>query len=456
MVLDGLGKSIRGVFDRINSSSTVDEALIKDVTKDLQRALLQADVNVQLVLQLTTNVRDRALNEKPPAGKSAKQHVTGIIYQELVNLLKNGDPIALKPQTIMLVGLYGQGKTTTAGKLANYFIKKGFSVGLIGADVYRPAALDQLTQLGEKVGAEVYGEPGQTDAVKIVKDGLAKFSDKKIKIIDTSGRHALEDDLIKEIRDIAEVAHPDERILVLDSQVGQQAGPQADAFNKAVDVSGVILTKMDGTAKGGGALSAVATTDARIVFIGVGEHIRDLEPFDADRFISRLLGMGDLASLVEIAKEEMGDEDEDMTKLAQNMMSGRFNLNDMYMQMKAVKKMGALKKLVNLLPGMNKMEDKIDFDASQARLDLYKVIMDSMTVQEKEEPNIIKGKRIERIARGAGVKNSDVKDLLKQYNNSKKMMGSVAKDRKMRKKMQKQFGGMDPEALKEFENGGEQ
>ena len=451
MVLDGLGKSLRGVLDRINSSAAIDENLIKDVCKELQRALLQADVNVQLVLKLTNNVKTRSLNEKPAAGKSAKQHVTRIIYEELVNLLKNGEPIALKPQTIMLVGLYGQGKTTSAGKLANYFIKKGFSVGLIGADVYRPAALDQLKQLGAKVGAEVYGEPGQKDAVKIVKDGLEKFADKKIRIIDTSGRHALEDDLIEEIIGISKVAHAEERILVLDSQVGQQAGPQADAFNKAVDVTGVILTKMDGTAKGGGALSAVATTNARIVFLGVGEHIRDLEAFDADRFISRLLGMGDLAGLVQIAKEEMAGEEEDMEALARNMMSGRFTLNDMYAQMRAVKKMGALKKIVGMLPGMSKVEDKIDFDASQAKLDQFKVIMDSMTKQEKDEPSLIKGKRIERIARGAGVTTHDVKELLKQYNNSKKMMGSVSKDRKMRKKMQKQFGNMDPETVKAFQ-----
>ena len=451
MALDGLGKSLRNVLDRINGSSAIDENLIKDICKELQRALLQADVNVQLVLRLTNTVRDRALNEKPDAGKSSKQHVTRIIYEELVNLLKNGEPVALKPQTILLVGLYGQGKTTTAGKLANFFIKKGFSVGLIGADVYRPAAYDQLKQLGDKVGAEVYGEPGQKDAVKIVKDGLEKLAHKKIKIIDCSGRHALEDDLIKEISDIAEAAKPQERILVLDSQVGQQAGPQADAFNKAVGVTGVILTKMDGTAKGGGALSAVATTDARIVFLGVGEHIRDLESFDADRFISRLLGMGDLAGLVEIAKEEM-DESDDIEELARKMTSGKFTLNDMYMQMKAVKKMGALRKIVNMLPGMSKMEDKIDFDASQAKLDKYKVIMDSMTNQETEEPSLIKGKRIERIALGAGVESSEVRELLRQYNNSRKMMSSVSKDRKMRKRMQKQFGNMDPDAIKELQN----
>lgn len=450
MVLEGLGKSLRDVIGRVNSSSVVDDNLVKDITRELQRALLQADVNVQLVLELTNKIQNRALNEEPPAGRSPKDHITKIIYEELVALLDNGDGLALKPQTIMMVGLYGQGKTTTTGKLANYFIKKGFSVGLIGADIYRPAALDQLKQLGEKVNAEVYGEPEEKNAAKIVERGMKKFSDKKIVIIDTSGRHALEEDLIQEIKDIAYIAKPSERILVLDSQVGQQAGPQADAFHNAVGVTGVILTKMDGTAKGGGALSAVARTKARIVFIGVGEHIRDLEPFNADRFISRLLGMGDLASLVRIAKEEIG-EDEALEQVAKNMLSGRFSLTDMYQQMQAVTKMGPLQKVMSMIPGMSNMEDKIDYEASQAKLARYKVIMDSMTKQEKDEPNIIKGKRIERIAVGSGVSGHDVRELLKQYNQSKKMMGSFGKDRKMRKKMMKQFGGMDLDGIQDTE-----
>lgn len=451
MAMDGLGKSIRVVLNHVRGSPVVDEGLIRDVCRELQRGLLQADVNVQLVLQLTNNVRERALNERVAAGRSAKDHVVRVIYEELVSLMGNGEPIALKPQTIMLVGLYGQGKTTTAGKLANYFVKKGFSVGLVGADVYRPAALDQLKQLGAKVNAEVYGEPGQKDAARIVRDGLAEFSEKQIRIIDTSGRHALEGDLIKEIEDIAAVAEPDERVLVLDAQVGQQAGPQADAFNKAVGVTGIILTKMDGTAKGGGALSAAANTDARVIFIGTGEHIRDLEPFDADRFISRLLGMGDLKGLVEIAKAEI-EENESMDELARNILSGRFTLMDMYHQMKAVGRMGSLQKFVAMIPGVDKLEDKIDYEATQQRLDSFKVIMDSMTLREKEEPNIIKGKRIERIARGAGVEPRAVRDLLKQYNRSKKMVSTVGKDRKMLKKLQKQFAGID---ASDFEGGGE-
>ncbi len=453
MVLEGLGKSLRDVFGRIGSASSVDEELIKDICKDLQRALLEADVNVRLVLDVTNKVKDRALNEPPSAGSSMKDHVSKIIFQELVALVNNGEGIALKPQTIMMVGLYGQGKTTTTGKLALYYSKKGFSVGLIGADVYRPAALDQLKQLGEKVGVDVYGEPGQTDAALIVKNGLEKFRDKKIVIIDTSGRHALEDDLIEEIKRIAEVAKPDERVLVLDSQVGQQAGPQAEAFHNAVGVTGVILTKMDGTAKGGGAISAISKTNARIVFLGVGEHIRDLEAFDANKFISRLLGKGDLTSLIEMAAQEV-DDVEAMEQVSKAIMTGRFNMNDMYYQMAAVGKMGTLQKLMGMLPGMSAIEDKIDYEASQKKLTVFRTIMDSMTNEEKEDPSIIKAKRIERIAAGAGVTTHDVRELLRQYNTTKKTMTSFGKDRRMRKQMMKQMAGVDLDSLKDLQGSG--
>jgi signal recognition particle subunit SRP54 len=442
MVLEGLGKSLRAALSRISGATSVDDELIKEVVKDLQRALLQADVNVQLVLGLTKTIEERALNEKPPAGKSPKEHVMKIIYDELVNLLDNGEGLKMAPQTIMMVGLYGQGKTTSTGKLGLLFSKKGLSTGLIAADVYRPAAYDQLKQLGEKINVEVYGEPGCPDAPAIVKHGLAHFKDKKVVIIDTSGRHGLEEELIQELKDIAAVAKPDERLLVLDSQVGQQAGPQAEAFHNAVGVTGVILTKMDGTAKGGGAISAVSKTNARIVFIGTGEHIRDFEPFDANRFISRLLGMGDLSSLMTLAQDEFG-ADEQLEQVSKNMMSGKFTLNDMYTQMAAVSKMGTLEKLMSLLPGMSKMEDKIDYQASQAKLARYKYILESMTEEEKDQPSVIKASRIDRIALGSGTSTHDVRELLKQYNQSKKMMGTIGKDRKMRKQMMKQFGNID-------------
>lgn len=444
MVLEGLGKSLRNAIGKISNAPSVDEKLIKEVVKELQRALLQADVNVQLVLEFTKHIEERALNEKPAAGRSAKGHVINIIYEELVDLLANGEGLKMEPQKIMMVGLYGQGKTTTTGKLALLFSKKGFKVGLIGADVYRPAALDQLKQLGEKVEVEVYGEPGEKNAAKIVKRGLEKFSDKNVIIIDTSGRHALEDDLIQELKDISKAAQPDERFLVLDSQVGQQAGPQADAFHKAVGVTGVILTKMDGTAKGGGAISAVANTESRIVCIGTGEHIRDLEPFNADKFISRLLGMGDVKSLIEMANEEIG-EDEKMKKAGKNIMSGRFTLVDMYEQMEAMGKMGPLEKVMSMIPGMNKLGDKINYEETQTMLKKYKNIMDSMTVAEKEDPSIIKSSRVQRIAKGSGTTVHDVRNLLKQYENSKKAMKNFMGNRKMKRQLMKQLGVDDIE-----------
>jgi len=439
MVLEGLGKSLRNVLGRITGANSINEQLIEDVVKDLQRALLQADVNVQMVLGLTKKIKERALDEKPPAGKGPKDHVVNIIYEELVNLLDNGEGLRMEPQTIMMVGLYGQGKTTSCGKLALVFSKKGFRVGLIAADVHRPAAYEQLRQLGEKVGVDVYGEPDAKDAPGVVKRGLEHFKDKKVIIIDTSGRHALESDLIQELKDVAAVAKPSERLLVLDSQVGQQAGPQADAFHKAVGVTGVILTKMDGTAKGGGALSAVANTDARIVFLGVGEHIRDFEPFNANKFISRLLGMGDLSALADIAKEEFAG-DKEVEGASKHIMSGRFTLKDMYTQMEAVTKMGPLQKVMSMIPGMNKMEDKINYEESQARLRRYRVIMDSMTEEEMEDPKIIKAPRVNRIAYGAGVDPHDVRELIKQYEQSKKTMKGFMGNRKMRKQMMKQMG----------------
>ena len=452
MVLDGLGKSLRNAIGRITGATTVDEALIKDVSKDLQRALLQADVNVQLVLELTKKIEKRALEEKPPANRTPKDHVINIIYEELVNLLDNGEGLRMVPQTIMMVGLYGQGKTTTTGKLGNLFNKKGFTVGLIAADVYRPAAYDQLRQLGEKIGVDVYGEPGEKDAPTIVKRGMEHFKDKKIIIIDTSGRHALEDDLIQELKDIAAVAKPTERFLVLDSQVGQQAGPQAEAFHNAVGVTGVILTKMDGTAKGGGAISAVSKTKARIVCIGTGEHIRDLEPFNADKFISRLLGMGDISALVDLAKSELKDDDEAM-EAGKNIMSGKFTLNDMYNQLKAMNKMGPLQKVMSLIPGMSRFEDKMDFEATQAKLAKYRYIMDSMTEAEKEDPAILKASRVQRIAVGSGTSVHEVRELIKQYNSSKKAIKGVMGNRKMRKQMMRQMGMTD---LSDLEMGDEE
>ena len=441
MVLEGLGGALRDAIKKIASASHVDQKLVKEVVKDIQRALLQADVNVKLVLQMTKELEDRALTEKPPAGMSPREHVIRIVYEELVKILGKGKEIPAKPQRILMVGLYGQGKTTTSGKLAKDLHKRGMKVGLVAADVHRPAAYDQLTQIGAMINVPVFGDPKEKSATKIAKRAMKEFDGYDVIIFDTSGRHSLEDDLIREIEDVAKTVDAEQKILVLDAQTGQQAGPQAKAFHDAVGLTGVVITKLDGTAKGGGALSAVAETGAPICYIGVGEHLEDLEKFDPDRFISRMLGMGDIKSLMESASEVM-DEDK-AEEAARKMLSGKFTLKDMYDQMEMLQGMGPLKKITSMLPGFaDKIKDQ-DMEATQERLQRFRVIMDSMTDEELEDPKLIKSSRVIRIARGSGTTPKEVKELLKQYNMSKKAMKGFMGNRKMRRQLMKQFKGVD-------------
>src|SRR5437667_459028 len=350
MVLDKLGDSLRAALRKIARSSYIDESLIKEIVRDIQRALIQADVNVQLALTITRELQRRALDEKPPPGMSPREHVVRIIYEELVKILGTSREVPIQKQRILLVGLYGQGKTTTAGKLAKYFQKKGLSVGLVAADVHRPAAYDQLKQLSEQINASFHGEPGAKDATKIAKAGVRALEAMDVLIVDSSGRHALEPDLIKEIESVGKAVQADERLLVVDATVGQQAGPQAKAFHDAVGITGVIVTKLDGTAKGGGALSAVAEVKAPIVFIGVGEKIEDLEKFEPPRFISRLLGLGDLETILEKAQEAIDEKEAE--HLAKQMMSGRLDLHIFEKQLGMLGKMGSIDKLMGAFPGM--------------------------------------------------------------------------------------------------------
>jgi signal recognition particle subunit SRP54 len=441
MVLDNLGQSLRDAIKKIANASHVDQKLVKEVVKDVQRALLQADVNVKLVLSMTKELESRALTEKPPPGMSSREHVIRIVYEELVKILGKPKEIPAKPQRILMVGLYGQGKTTTTGKIGRDLQKRGMKVGLVAADVHRPAAYDQLSQIGKKLNIPVFGDPKEKNAVKIAKRAIKEFDGFDVVIFDTSGRHALEEELIQEIKDVAKTVDAEQKILILDAQTGQQAGPQAKAFHEAVGLTGVVITKLDGTAKGGGALSAVAETGAPICYIGVGEHLEDFEKFDPDRFISRLLGMGDIKSLIEAASEVMDEEKAE--EAARKMMSGRFTLKEMYDQMEMLQGMGPLKKIASMMPGLSdKLKDQ-DMEATQERLRKFRVIMDSMTEQELEDPRLIKSSRIVRIARGSGTNPKDVRELLKQYNMSKRAMKGFLGNRKMRRQLMKQFKGAD-------------
>jgi signal recognition particle subunit SRP54 len=437
MVMEKLGSSLKDVLKKIANASHMDQKLVKEIVRDIQRALLQSDVNVKLALELTKNIEKRALSEKPKTGMSVKQHVIKIVHDELVNLLGEKREIGLKKQVIMMVGLYGQGKTTSAGKLARHFKKRGQKVGMVAADVHRPAAFDQLSQIGEVIDVPVFGVPGEKSAPKIAKSGLAHFADYDVVILDTSGRHSLEKDLIVEIKNLTKVAQPTEKILIVDAAMGQQAGPQAKAFHDAVGVTGVFITKLDGSAKGGGALSAVSETEAPVLFIGTGEHIEDLEQFDSGRFISRLLGMGDIQTLIEKAEEVVDEEKAEETM--KKIISGKFTLIEMRDQMEMLTNMGPLKKLMSMVPGMPAALSDEELEEMQEKLRKFKIIMSSMTREELMDPKIIKSSRVRRIAMGSGMDSSDVRGLLNHYNLSRRQMKGIMGNRKLRKQLQKQM-----------------
>lgn len=444
MVLDSLGKSLRGVLQKIARGSTVDEALLAEVARDIQRALLQADVNVQLALDLTKRVRQRATEEKPPAGASLRDFLVRIIYEEIRGILGKDRVFELKPRRILLAGLFGQGKTTTAAKLARYFQKKGVRVGLVAADVHRPAAIDQLEQLSKKVGCEFYANRAEPRAEVIVQEALARFPPHLAIIVDTAGRSGIDPDLIQELARVRGVLQPEETLLVLDAAMGQTAGRSASAFHQAVGLTGVILTKLDGSAKGGGALSAVAVSGAPIVFIGTGEHLDELERFDPTRFVSRLLGMGDIQTLLE-RFEELTDKAE-AQKAAENLMTGRFTLRDMRSQLESLGQMGPFSKLMSLFPniGGSKLDDQ-QMQDTQVRLRRFRAILDSMNHQELDDPHLIKGDRIHRIARGSGQKTQEVRSLLKYYDTTRKAAHGIASNRKLRRQLERQFKGGEPQ-----------
>ncbi|MGA8303253.1 MAG: signal recognition particle protein Srp54 [Thermoplasmata archaeon] len=439
MVLDSLGKSLRGVLQKIARGSTVDQALLAEVVRDIQRALLQADVNVQLALDLTQRVRRRATEEKPPAGASLRDFLIRIIYEEIRGILGKDRAFELRPKKILLAGLFGQGKTTTAGKLARYFQKKGVRVGLVAADVHRPAAIDQLEQLAKKVGAEFYANRAERKAETIVREALARFPPHLAIIVDTAGRSGIDAELIEELKRVRSALEPEETILVLDAAMGQSAGRSAEAFQKAVGLTGVILTKLDGSAKGGGALSAVAVSGAPILFIGTGEHLDELERFDPTRFVSRLLGMGDIQTLLE-RFEELSDKEAAETA-AKNLMGGRFTLRDMRAQLASLGEMGPFSKLMSMVPGLGagKVDEK-QLDATQVRLLSFRTILDSMTAQELDDPQVIKAERIHRIARGSGHKTQEVRALLKHYETTRKAAHGLVSNRRLRRQIEKQFG----------------
>ncbi|MDA1196673.1 MAG: signal recognition particle receptor subunit alpha [Nanoarchaeota archaeon] len=434
MVLDKLGASLKNTLSKIAKAVFIDEKLINELIKDIQKALLQADVNVKLVFNLTNGIKERIKKEDTPKGLTKREQLVNIVYEALVEFLgKEAVKIEpdKKPFKIMLVGLFGSGKTTTAGKLAKYFLKRGKTVGVVGLDVHRPAAMDQLEQVAKKANVQAYTNKEEKDPIKIWNEHKEELEKKDIIIIDTAGRDALSDDLIKEIEAVNKAIQPDEKLLVISADIGQTAEAQAKKFHESCGITGVIATKMDGTAKAGGALSACAITQAPIKFIGVGEKLEDIESFNPKGFVGRLLGMGDLEALLEKAQGAISEEDaEDLSK---RLLKGEFTLEDLYEQMEVMSKMGSIGKIMEMIPGMSQIKMPKDaLKVQEGKLKKWKYVMDSMTKQEKQLPDeTLNQSRIERISKGSGTSIADVRSLIKQYRQGKKMM--------------KMFKGKDPE-----------
>ena len=433
MVLDKLGRALHGALQKLTRSTHVDERAVKELVRDIQRALLQADVNVQIVLDLTKRIEKRALEEKLPAGMTRKEHVIKIVYEELSTLMGRPAQLQLKPgqpTVLLMVGLQGSGKTTSVAKFAAHFKKRGFRIGIVCADTFRPGAHEQLRQLGEQVGVPVFGDPKAKDSIKMAKQGVEHFKREGVEliIVDSAGRHRREETLMEEMRQIAGSTKPDEVMLVIDGTLGQQAKDQATAFKAATNVGSILVTKLDGTAKGGGALSAVAATGAPIKFIGTGEHMEDLEPFVPERLVARLLGMGDIETLLKRI-DEAAREEEIKPADMKAVLAGKLTLRDVYDQLEMLGKMGPLKKLVQMVPGLGMEVPDDQMRVGEEKLKRFKVIMQSMTPEELEDPRLLNTPRVRRIARGSGTSEADVKELLRQYELMRKLIKTMAKGR---------------------------
>ncbi|OHE56371.1 MAG: signal recognition particle [Thaumarchaeota archaeon RBG_16_49_8] len=437
-MLSGLQDGLRKAVKNLLGAGAIDEATVKEFVRDLQRTLLQADVNVKLVLETSKKIEERALNERPPPGLPRKDHVVKILYEELSKTLGEESPFTLptdKNNVIMLIGIQGSGKTTVVGKLSRYLSKQGYNVGVVGADTFRPGALTQLQMLCEKVNVPVYGNEKSKDAVKVASEGVKTFREqgKTAIIVDTSGRHKEEKGLLDEMQQISNRINPDRVLLVIDGTIGQQCYNQAEAFHKTVPVGGIIITKLDGAAKGGGALAAAAATGARITFIGTGERIDDLEQFSPTRFVGRLLDMGDLKALLDRVKDLELEAD---TKKIQRITSGKMTIDDLYYQLEQITKMGSLKKMLDLVPGFSGAVKDQDIEGLEEKMRYWRVIIQSMTKIERADPDLLNSSRIHRIAEGSGTTEKDVKDMMARYRQTKSVM-KASRGRQFRQMMKR-------------------
>jgi len=430
-MFESLTQRLDGVFDRLRGKGKITEKDVTDAMREVRQALLEADVNFKLVKQFVGKVQERALGQEVLDSLTPAQHIIGIVHDELVEMLGGADAgkanmgFAGAPPTIwMLVGLQGSGKTTQAAKLAAYYRKQGQKVGMVAADMQRPAAVQQLQQLGRQLDIPVYAEPPGNKPVDIVQRAVRWGREQALSVLifDTAGRLHVDEALMREVATIRERTQPQEVLLVVDAMTGQDAVRVADDFNKAVGLTGLILTKMDGDARGGAALSVRQVTGVPIKFMGTGEKTDALEPFYADRLATRILGMGDVMTLIEKAREQI--DEKQAAQLQKKMANASFDLDDFLNQMRQVRKMGPLTQLLEMIPGMGKtlsspeMKDALEGD----QMKLTEAIILSMTPFERHNPESINGSRKRRIARGSGTTPQDVNQLLSSFKQSQKVM----------------------------------
>jgi len=449
-MLEKLGESLRKTRDKIANALFLDKNSVESIVRDLQRALIEADVNITLVKGISDKIRKSAFDERIKEIEK-KEHIIKLLHDELVNIL--GEHVQLKLKTgqnkIMLLGLYGVGKTTTIAKLGNWYSKRGKKVALLCLDVHRPAAKEQLQQLGERNNLNTFVDLNETNAIKTYKKFKKELEKYDLVLIDTAGRHTLDKKLIKEIKELNSEIKPTETILIMPSDIGQSAKKQASEFQDALKISGVIITRMDSTAKGGGALTACAETKAGVYFIANGEKINDIEEFNPESFLSRLLGMGDLKALIE--KIRLVSDEKQQDKLQKKLEEGKLTLEDVVEQVKSMNQIGGLDKIKSMIPGLEKAKLPENMLVNQQeKITRWEHILKSMTPEEKENPELFEKQtsRIGRVARGAGVNNSDIRALLKQYKMLQDMIKGGMDDmdlsqgfsQKQMQKMMKKFG----------------
>ncbi len=436
-MFDNLVSRIDGAIKSLKGKNRITEINVATTVKEIRRALVDADVNYKIAKQVTDRIKDEAMGQKVLINVNPGELLVKIVEDELTRLM-GGDKADFQvkgdPGVVLLSGLQGSGKTTFSGKLASYLKKQNRNVLLAACDIYRPAAIDQLKVLGEQIGVPVYAEPELKDAVKIAKNAIkfAKENNRQVVIVDTAGRLAIDEEMMQEIEQVKKALNPSETLFVVDSMTGQDAVNTAKTFNERLNFDGVVLTKLDGDTRGGAALSIKAVVEKPIKFISSGEKMEDIDVFYPNRMARRILDMGDVVTLVEKA-QEVFDEEENK-RIAKQIRKNQFNFEDFLSQLQQIKKMGNIRDLISLLPGMGKMLKDVDIDNDSFKP--IEAIIFSMTQQERQDPAIINGSRKKRIAAGSGTSVQQVNNLLKQFDQMRKMM------KKMNQMSKKGKGGM--------------